>query len=96
MRGLTCLDSLHQIFKGKVLESYTHARSQLLCMQMDSYYKCCKWISRYCFKISLPDLNELDFPSAPHVPLQQDSQKSSAMVSQWGGIYELWKKPALI
>lgn len=55
---------------------------------MDSYYECCKWISRYYFKISLPDLNELYFPSTHHAPLKPDSQNSSAMVSQWSGIYE--------
>lgn len=89
MGVLTCLDSLDQIFKGKVEENDIHAKSQLLYMQMDSYYKCCKWISRYYFKISLPDLNEQDFPSTQDTPLQPDSQKSSAMVSQWGGINEV-------
>jgi len=44
-------------FQRKVEENYIHARSQLSYMQMDSYYKCCKWISRYYFKIGLPDLN---------------------------------------
>lgn len=97
MRLLTCLDSLDQIFKGKVYENFIHAKSQLLYMQMGSYYKCCKWISRYYFKISLPDLNELDFPSTQHMPLQPDSQKSSAMASRWGRIYEtLWKSWLLL
>lgn len=57
-------------------------------MQMESYYQCCKQISRYHFRISLPHLNELYFASAQHTPLEPDSQQSSAVPSQWGGTHE--------